>query len=479
MTDRYETFRFYAIAIGFGALLVALAAFTDGRNLWLVAMPFVVPLGFAYVYRNPMLLVAALPFVGIFKTRAAMALSFSDPTFIAVGLCALVVLVEGLLTISGVKKPQLSERFAGQGAAIIAYFAFVVVAGISLFYAEAPSLGYPKLARLVVISTLLFIAPLLLVKKEQDFEQFLKMFVLLSTVAAVKTIFLVFHPDPNVTDITLIDEGQAIGIAILVLVFYDLRGKHRSRILKLCLPLLGAGLLATAARGPIICTCFALLVGTGVRSGFDSRVRKLLIAIPVMAVVAAVAIFWFQRLSTANQRFGEKELEIKTMFSGSVDPAQSAGMRIQYYKTALGSFSRRPFFGWGIGGWAVVQYGYSQGQTDEGAFQTEYPHNIFLEVAVEQGLLGFAALISLLVVLSKTLRRLLRLPGRKYAFLLPVCIYTVLVCMFSNDINNRLLWSILGIMLPLSRLADAGQEAEGGLAMEFDPIFTNPNVHWR
>jgi O-antigen ligase len=478
MADRTSNFVLYAFAIGFAALVIGVISVWDGHSLWLAALPFAAPLAWMVVVRYPMALLASVPFIGMFKVQAATGFSVTDPTFLIVLLCGLLTGVQVLLAVTGVAKLSLRERLAGQGRPLLAYFAFVAVAGASYFYAAAPVLAQAKLQLLVVISTLLFVAPLIFSKREEDFRQFLKAFVVLSLIVSVRTIFGVFHPDPNITDITQIDEGQAAGIAILIMLFYDWGGgsRNRTRLLRLCLPVLGAGLLASVARGPMLATCVGMLIGFTRVRGFRGGFKKILIAVPIILVVAAATIFWFHRLAGANERFRDKEAELQQFFSGgAADPHASGGERIYLYRDAIRAFSQRPLLGWGIGGWSVARYGFSLGGQN-GAFFTNYPHNIILEVAVEEGLPGLLAFGTLLVLLWKILCRFLRVADKKYGFLLPIGVYSVLVCMFSNDINNRLLWAWLGMILAASRLAGTEQtvvsrpepaRAVGPLATEY------------
>jgi O-antigen ligase len=88
--------------------------------------------------------------------------------------------------------------------------------------------------------------------------------------------------------------------------------------------------------------------------------------------------------------------------------------------------------GWGIGGWSM--YYYSEDNR-------VYPHNLVLEVLVEEGLLGFITLAYLLMTVSKTLRSNLEIVEEHCPYLLPLWIYLVLITMFSGDIDdNRFVW---------------------------------------
>ena len=79
----------------------------------------------------------------------------------------------------------------------------------------------------------------------------------------------------------------------------------------------------------------------------------------------------------------------------------------------------------------------------------EYPHNLILEVAVEQGILGLAVLM---VILSMTLLRLIRVsrkPGVDLygKALLSLWFYGLFNALVSGDIaTNQILWVTAGMV---------------------------------
>jgi O-antigen ligase len=439
------------VAIAFGISIgVAVPVLSAGQPPMYVVLVIVSAAILIAITKCPVVLVAMVPFVGMLKPAAAREFSFSDPTFITVALCGALVGMEGLLTLVGIRRPLLSERFRHMGFAVSAYVIFVAIAVCSMFYTTAPGLGSAKLLRLIVVSTLLFISPVLLIKAERELWQFVSAFVLLSAVVAGRTLLRLIFPDPAVTDITRIDEGQAIGASLLIIGFSPWIRKQRRGLLWVMVPLLVAGIVATAARGPLLSVVLAGIIGLCSRSRSTTWLRKVMVAVPAAIAIVIVGTVWLQWLSSKNPRFEQKQAELREMLSGTWQTGASGGQRLELYQHALDAFAQRPLLGWGIGGWAVARYGYER---SSGAFHTEYPHNIILETAVEEGAVGVLALLFFLAAMARVLRRITRI-AEDYRFLLPVCIYCVLIGMFSNDINNRILWVWMGLALTAGRMLD-------------------------
>jgi O-antigen ligase len=97
--------------------------------------------------------------------------------------------------------------------------------------------------------------------------------------------------------------------------------------------------------------------------------------------------------------------------------------------------------GWGLGGWSYYAL-----DRDVPA----YPHNLVLEIAAEEGVLGLAALGSLLLTVFLALRRIWR-SSPDLSFIAPVFAFSLLATMTSGDINvNRPLWLWCGMIFALA-----------------------------
>jgi O-antigen ligase len=85
---------------------------------------------------------------------------------------------------------------------------------------------------------------------------------------------------------------------------------------------------------------------------------------------------------------------------------------------------------------------------------TPYPHNLALEVGVEQGLVGLLALLNLLGSAFIILKRDTEGVADGFPSLLPGLIFLFLITMFSGDIvDNRFLWFWCGLVFASLRIA--------------------------
>ena len=77
----------------------------------------------------------------------------------------------------------------------------------------------------------------------------------------------------------------------------------------------------------------------------------------------------------------------------------SVGLRLEFYRNSMEMLKERPLLGTGTGGFAI---GYAEHVTSKGMVATDNPHNAFLLVGVELGVLGLAVLMRLLFVQWRT-----------------------------------------------------------------------------
>ena len=446
----------------FLVVVVCVAAWTDlGPAFSLLAvMAFAAAIVLSRKYRFAPL--AGLLFVGSFKPVAAGAITATDPTVVFLGILAISLLLEVLLRLSGCARFTLRNAFAGQATVLITFLAFFSIMVISYMYTPAALAGGIKLARFVFISSPLFFAPFLLLNEERDLKQFVAISLVLSLVLAFRSVWEIAHGSglqmilAGNGDITRIGDAQLLGAMIIVLVYYRFTERFARFIIIVCIPILIVGLIACAARGPIFSLVFALVIGLfGIRRGsvFVSR-KVVLVGLALLAIVAVSSVLWIEKFPVAKSKFMQKKSEL-SLFSSWQNPGGTASQRLEFYRRATQGFHEKPFFGWGMGGWVTYYYGYDgTSKTSRGRlpFQTEYPHNFVLEVAIEQGVIGLIALGLLLVAVSKRLKRLRTDGAGRYSFLVPIILYYLAAGMFSQDINSRELWFWCGVVCSVARL---------------------------
>lgn len=235
-----------------------------------------------------------------------------------------------------------------------------------------------------------------------------------------------------------------IGSATLILLYFNFGGRLGRWAAFVGIPFLTLCLVASLARGPLVTLLVVLslsLLMIRRNVGPISR-RSIALGIVGTVMLAGVALVWIHQVPSAQSTLLKKESETTALLK-SGDPGGTAGMRLTYYKAALVGFVEKPLLGWGVGAWPIYY-----GGTDRRA----YPHNIILETAFEQGMLGLIALFLFLAALFAKARWLLYSADGRYTFLFPTMLFCFGVTMFSGDINSNALWFWSGMVFAASRL---------------------------
>lgn len=338
---------------------------------------------------------------------------------------------------------SLQKLFFRQSGPVLTFLLFALVLAASYTYTPAPDYGSIKLTRFLFIASLFFLTAFFLIFTERDFRRFLRVFVVFAMITALQVVAgLTAMVREEGADITRIGAASLLGMAVIVVLFYPLftSAKSRGFFLLLALPVLTAGLIASAARGPLVALVAVLLIRVlvWVKQG---QLRTAL-ALLVLFATSAVAMYSFVPEEYLG-KYTVKMRELALLPSGEVDSG-SAGQRLRFYRATLGAIPEHPLFGRGIGSWSVFYLGYDQ---------RAYPHNLFLEVAFEQGLLGLSFFVLFLSAVAVSLLWLQRVTRYRYLVLAMLVVYCLGVGMFSGDLDdNRMLWLWIGVSLAVCRM---------------------------
>ncbi len=203
-----------------------------------------------------------------------------------------------------------------------------------------------------------------------------------------------------------------------------------------------AGLVTSFSQSSIA----ALLLGLAVLAAFRWSLRSTLYAAGALAVLAlAIAL-----LAPASWHFGLKGS------GGSASNATSG--RTKLVEGGLELFAKRPLEGYGSGSF---QTEYEQHSKTSAENATSASHTIPVTVAAEQGIVGLALYVALLVVAFLTL---FRGAGRSPPRVAIAACFAALVLhtfTYADFLEDPLTWTLLGIGLALSRgVEPAGQRTE-------------------
>ncbi|MEO0080144.1 MAG: O-antigen ligase family protein [candidate division WOR-3 bacterium] len=423
---------FLGAGIAAGIVILLLFMFTLGLKALIATALTLVAIGLlAYPEICLMLFLTA----GTFKTEILSLLPAApDPTAILAVITCLAVVFRILPP-----APYLA-RTAHRllpGRLLLPYgLLLLVIIGSALSFTTS-EYGRAKAFRFAALTTVATFAPFYLLDTETRLRRFLMTAVGLGI--AMTLFGVVTGEGLAAFGSTHIATGRVIGLGLLATLFFLFRdaraAPHRWPIWATLAGILLFGFLYAGSRGSLVSLVITgvVLVITSLflKRGWRTTAPGLVTIALLLAVVATLKP---EAIEVMNTRLAH-------VTSGPL--GSSAGARIGLAKTALETFLANPVIGVGIGGFDLI---WSRSEMPRGS----YPHNIFLELGSELGLVGIGAFgLLLFPTLVHTFRRLRGAPARGLATPLLVCallIYFLVNALFSGDLNdNRMLFSAIGL----------------------------------
>jgi O-antigen ligase len=235
--------------------------------------------------------------------------------------------------------------------------------------------------------------------------------------------------------------GRLCGLSAIVAFVLWLRSPPRSArgpILLAAFAVCGYVLLKAGGRMPIAAVAVGMLLPPLL--SFRLPHGQLFISRSILASLGLVAALALIVTGFAISHTGSlRTLQRFDTFMSKADSGETANPRFKLWPHAVAYWTERPLVGHGVGAWPILYMGKDKRQ---------YPHNLILELLVEQGLVGvvlFAGLV-LVLVWRVNLRRLREDPALMCAVML--CINAFVNAMSSGDISdNRNLFAMLGLLV--------------------------------
>ena len=228
------------------------------------------------------------------------------------------------------------------------------------------------------------------------------------------------------------------GLIILTYALFESKSVSKKFLMMILFSLLLYIMLVAGGRGPLLMMVVAALIPVIFAFRFSItkliKVKRYIFPFLGIIVLAIVLIGYL---------FIEKHVAMTTIYRVLVlfEPGmgRSGGARMSMWLSSVSLWVDNPLFGSGIGGYPIIM-GY-------GDFRS-YPHNIFLEIMVELGLVGLFLFVMLLFVSFRslgTLRAVRNDPIR--LIILMLFTFTTGRALISGDLHsNRLLFMVIGLM---------------------------------
>jgi O-antigen ligase len=300
--------------------------------------------------------------------------------------------------------------------------------------------------RFGVFESLSFFFPILFLRDRRDVRQLVLSFVILSIALSAKVLLGLLYASDRVLsgdkDITQIGDGMLLGIALLMTFGNIELSKAMKRVV---VPVLSFGLIACAARSPLVALLITVPIMLLCAKNEMRRViwKSIWVGGILIVLVAIPSLMWLQTLPFAEQKLFGKEAELQSALSGQIFLYGTFAQRLSFYRSSLEAMAEHPIGGVGSGGWSIFY---------DNADSPRFPHNFVLEVGAEQGLIGLSVLLALLALLFRRALRLFR-SNPYWAFVFPVFVFCVVLNLITGDIESRPLWFCCGLVAAASRFS--------------------------
>lgn len=326
---------------------------------------------------------------------------------------------------------------------VTAALIFLAIVLLSLIYAPPNSYGTPRVLQFASLTMLAFAAPLVLIRTPRDARILLAVWIAIGALLAINTLSQP-HTVQRVSAFgaSAIGVSRAIGMAVLCLVFMVTLGDTSWAVKMISGGLvfvLILAMLSTGSRGPVLFAIVAFLLTLALAFGISGH-RGRTVATAVLAIVLIP-------LAVASPLIPQEARARFLMLMSDAEADTSAMAREAVWRDATDLFMNHPWIGAGAG--AISRYGAGREQI--------YAHNIFLEVAAEQGLVGLIALVVFLALpFQRLLRAILAANAVRGDLPLLLAIFAMLVYMLSaslvsGDLNDaREVWMLIGVVVALT-----------------------------
>jgi len=357
-------------------------------------------------------------------------------------------------TYKGIAK---GPSFAKLAIPLVLFAAFLL---FSTLYTKTFDYGVRKALSFIAFNLFIFFGVIYLVKEKTNAKKLIYLLISFGILFALILHFQLLHHlltrtlPPYVVRMTIlsappIELGRifAVSAILLISIFPTLRTKRYKVVGGIALFILMIALVATNSRGPFVSFLLALIIYVCIAPRGSQKQALIWLTGISLIIFTAFILLPHQLVGRYPMLFA-----LKTTAPGYLTLTTTA-VRLQYWATALkAAFSNLIafFIGVGSGGFGSFIYpGYPQSLRF-------YPHNIFLEIFCDIGIVGLFLFLWHLSQISSIGSNLLRSEER--LFVLPFIMgftVTFFNAQVSGDLcDNRALWFFAGSLVAIYRMIE-------------------------
>ncbi len=332
------------------------------------------------------------------------------------------------------------------------YTLFCIILFFSGFYTPSPNYGWQKIIRFIVFNSTMFITPFIIISNIEDSKRVLLWFrnILIVFSAIMFGYILYFLAISSGISFLIrvsilganpiaVASFLAIACGMMIVLMVRSNLKNWSFYLPI-LTLLLVGLIMTGSRGPItsliLGSIFYLVL-------FEKEYRKRFFLFGVVLVFLLIIIMQIlpENFTTRYLNYTTGDLVIQRE---GVKRVSTIAMRLQYWELSISEWLhniKTILVGVGSGGFSsfyiLRDYKF-------------YPHNMFVEVLLELGIIGLSILLLFWYKISRVIFYLKKIENISIvsAMWVVAAIIRFLGAQFSGDISgNRVVWMLAAIAL--------------------------------
>lgn len=332
------------------------------------------------------------------------------------------------------------------------YTLFCIILFFSGFYTPSPNYGWQKIIRFIVFNSTMFITPFIIISNIEDSKRVLLWFrnilIVFSTIMFGYILYFLaissgisFLIRVSILGANPIAVASFLAIACGMMIVLMVRSNLKNWSFYLpILTLLLVGLIMTGSRGPIM----SLILGSILYLVlFEKEYRKRFFLFGIVLVFLLIVIMQVlpENFTTRYLNYTTGDLVIQRE---GVKRVSTIAMRLQYWELSISEWLRNIktiLVGVGSGGFSsfyiLRDYKF-------------YPHNMFVEVLLELGIIGLSVLLLFWYKISRILFYLKKIENISIvsAMWVVAAIIRFLGAQFSGDISgNRVVWMFAAIAL--------------------------------
>lgn len=365
-----------------------------------------------------------------------------------------ITMLFGIVTLTGIiiKYFKSKKDIYLPAKIMIPYLILITVMFISLLYTASPIYGMYKFLKFATITSFALFAPLFIFDEPKTIRRFFVYFIFISVVMVFGS--LVTEQTSSFRTAfgsNYLAMSRITGLACIIILTFFLISESRMTkrlfwIILLAINLFG--LLSSGGRGSVVATLVVLVLSAiflNVTRSFDNRKY-----LDYYKIYIPLVIFSSFLLITYQPTFFSNLLYRVQSVINLVD--NSTSLRLDLFRTSINVILSPVYYlkGLGIGGFSSYYIGYDE-------IRGMYPHNIFLEIGAELGIIGllsFSILIILSIIYLIKISNIFDKNYYLYAFVFfNLLTYMLLNSSISGDINdNRMLFTAIGSIYSLKHL---------------------------